>query len=114
MSVPVSPVSDPAKIPTPSAAPRSASDSVEVQSQLELVKMAFGELQPATLASGAVAIAFAIALSLEITSAFIWPWLVAMLLASGYRLWLANAFRLAAPTPDKIASWARRYTTATL
>jgi two-component system, sensor histidine kinase len=114
MSVPVSPVSDPAKTPAPSAAPRSSGDSVEVQSQVELVKMAFGELQPATLASGAVAIAFAIALSIEITSAFLWPWLVAMLIASGYRLWLANAFRLASPPPDKITGWARRYTTATL
>ncbi len=115
MSVPVPTASPPAV--TPRISPlRSRDHPIEIQTRVELVRMAFRELAGGTLASTATAVAFAIAVgaSLNISPLGISIWLALMVGVGGYRLWLAQAFFRANPTDATESShWGLRYVVAT-
>jgi signal transduction histidine kinase/CheY-like chemotaxis protein len=94
----------------PAATPAGRDHPVQIKTRIELVKMGYRELPGGTLASGGVAIAFAVAVATEIQSAALWWWLAIMLGISVYRLMLASAFRRAEPSaPDDYSRWGLRY-----
>ncbi|MBI4626493.1 MAG: response regulator [Verrucomicrobia bacterium] len=112
------PASESPATPAPAPAPgnetaRGREHPIETRTRIELVKMGFNELASATYASGATAIAFALALSMELSSPLLWGWLVAMVAVSGYRLWLAAAFKRAEPGAEESSAWGLRYVVAT-
>jgi signal transduction histidine kinase len=78
-----------------------------------LVKLAYRELKSATLASAAVAVAFAVALSTVLPWERLWTWLAFMLVVAGYRLVLARTFARAQRAPDESRRWGVHYVTAT-
>jgi signal transduction histidine kinase/CheY-like chemotaxis protein len=101
--------------PKPEALPpQGSSDPVEIKTRVELVRMAFRELNRATFLSGGLAIAFAVAALIVSGSLIIWPWIAFMLAATGYRVWLSRAFAAANPGPDKTPLWALRFVIATV
>lgn len=110
MSDPASTVSTP---PIPALPPAGRDHPVQVKTRIELVNIAYRELAGGTLASGAVAIAFALAVSTEIKSALLWWWLGAMLLVAFYRLGLGAAFRKAKPASEEYSRWGFRYIVGT-
>jgi signal transduction histidine kinase len=88
--------------------------TVEIKTRVALVRMAFAELKRATLASVAIAVVFAIAASMSTDSAAVWWWLGFMVAVTGYRLWLAAAFKRSNPGPDDTPRWALRFVVATV
>lgn len=92
--------------------PRPRDHPVEVQTRIELVRMAYRELTTGTIASAAAATAFAMAASTESTDQVIWWWLAIMLAISGGRIGLAGAFKRAQPTPEEFSRWGLHYVIA--
>ncbi len=115
------PPAAPAPAPTPKseatepASPTRSTHPVEVRTRVELVRMAFAELQSGALISGALAITFAITVCVvNHPSVTIAIWSLLMLGAVGYRIWLAKAFLAANPGPDETPKWALRLVYATV
>lgn len=100
----------------PTAPPASLSDdpSLVERTRVEVLKLAYRELKDASLASGAAAIAFAIAIGTVMPSLLVWLWLAAMLGTTGYRLRLAATFPRTGPVPRDHARWSRHHMAATL
>jgi signal transduction histidine kinase/ActR/RegA family two-component response regulator len=67
--------------------------------------MAFGELSGSTFASFGVAVALVIGVGRENRSTTLWWWLAAMGAIAGFRLWLAAAFKKAAPPDAACRQW---------
>ena len=116
MSAPVTTASSSA-VPflTESPAASSRDHPIQVQTRVELVRMAYRELTGGTLASGGVALAFAVGLALgtSTSATMILSWTGVMIAISVYRLWLVRAFKRAAPTVEESSSWGLRYVVAT-
>ena len=113
MPVPVPPATDSASPGPRPAAPATRDHSLEVETQIELVKMAYRELKAGTLASGGAAIAFTIAVCIEMPSTGLWVWLGVMLVFAGVRFWLVAAFQRVQPHAADFPRWRSRYITAT-
>jgi two-component system, sensor histidine kinase len=108
MSVPAPPASRPAS-PSPANTDIHASNGARgAEAQRDLLKVAFGALKEASLASGVAAIAFAIIASLETPSNAPWTWMVVMIVLSGCGVGLATAFRGAALEVSNFRSWRSR------
>ncbi len=107
MSAPASP--EPKPIPTDYEPARLLAPAVAVRTRAELVRVAYGDLTGATLTSTAVALAFGLAVWLELPSLQVWIWLAAMMAISGVRLWLALAFARADPGSAPGADWERSH-----
>jgi len=103
----------PTSAPTP-AAPDSSRAALEAQARFELLRLAYRELEDATFASGAIALAFAAALATLLPSPLVWIWLGAMAASAGYRLQIARAFHRAASTAADYGRWSRHHVAATL
>jgi signal transduction histidine kinase/ActR/RegA family two-component response regulator len=93
--------------------PRSREHPIEVKARMELVRLAYRELQGGTLASIAIVAAFAIAVGLEAPSTQLWAWLGFMLAVLGYRLWLGAAFNRKEPPQAQFPRWGFRYIVGT-
>jgi two-component system, sensor histidine kinase len=92
---------------------RTRDHPIEVAARVALVEMAFQELAGGTIASTGTAVAFAIVMAPSIASPLLWGWLALMMVVSGYRLWLATAFKRARPQPEECPRWALRFIGAT-
>jgi two-component system, sensor histidine kinase len=86
---------------------------VQTRVRIELVRMAFAELNGATLASAGVAAAFGIMLAVHAPSTTLWGWLAGLTAVLAYRFWLALGFRRTNPAPEHLSRWAARLITAT-
>jgi signal transduction histidine kinase/CheY-like chemotaxis protein len=94
-------------------APRPPDHAIEVQTRIELVRMAYRELPSGTLASTVIALAFTVAMSGEFSGAVLWAWLAVILATFGYRFWLAAAYTRATPDAVESRRWGLRYIVAT-
>lgn len=84
-----------------------------VRAEIELVRIAYGDLVNGTIASTGAAIAFAVAVNIEHPSQTLWTWLAVMLGLAGYRLLLARGYMNSESTAEAAAYWGNRYAFAT-
>lgn len=110
---PAPPSAEPAVV---NPVPRTKDHPIEIQTRIELVRMAYRELNRGTLASLAAAIGFAVLLDAAHPRPMVWGWLGAMVLVGAFRLGLSAAFKHAHPADNEFSAWGLRYvigTTAT-
>src|SRR5256885_1975288 len=77
--------------------PRTRAHPVEVQTRIELVKIAYRELGGGMVAAIVAAIGFAVALTVyeSAKAVVLGSWITFMIAVGGYGLWLARTFRAA-------------------
>jgi signal transduction histidine kinase/ActR/RegA family two-component response regulator len=97
----------------PANDPPRRGPAIEDRARVELVRLAYRELKDGTLASGATAVGFALAVGFEMPTTGLWVWLGVMLAISGYRLWLAAAFHRVELAAAAVPRWALRYVSGT-
>ncbi len=83
------------------------------RAEIELVRIAYGDLINGTVASTGAAIAFAIAVNIEHPSQRLWAWLAVMVGFAGYRLLLARGYAQSGQSADEASYWGKRYAVAT-
>ena len=114
--MPDSPASNPV-LPFVGAQPvaRSREHPIEVQTRVELVRMAYRELMTGTLASLGTALAFAAAVfgSSLSSPGMIGGWFAVIGGIALCRFWLAHAYQAASPSAEESARWGLRYIMAT-
>jgi signal transduction histidine kinase/CheY-like chemotaxis protein len=91
----------------------SATHSIELQTESELLKVAYGNLVNGALASIGGVMAFSLALTAAHPGQAQAPWVAAMAAITLYQLRLARAFARAKPDPDEVSRWSSRFVIAT-
>lgn len=103
-----------APAPAPPVPVQDGPGVIQNKARVELVRMAFAELDRGIITSGALAIVFTIATLWITDTLVVWGWLAVMLFATGYLLWLSRAFAKANPPPEQTPDWALRFVIATV
>src|SRR4051812_35146901 len=109
LHMPVSATTVPSNAPfvATKPAPRKRDHPIEIQTRIELVKMAYAELHRGAVTSGITAVAFAIGMEMsgDHPVAAVWLWPIFIAIAAAYGVWLAAAFQRATIPEAEFGRW---------
>ena len=98
---------------TTSPLPRRPNDSIEVQTRIELVEIAFRQLQAGTWISAVSVVVFALLVRNDVSSVTLAAWVSFMALPIGWAFWLARRFQTLQTRPAVDRRWALLLISAT-
>jgi signal transduction histidine kinase len=111
----IAPVPDAEKKETVAARPpvRSRDHPIEMKVRIEFVRMAYAELENSAVIVGVTGLIYAVALSVIAPNVLAWWWFGTVLILTAVQIWMAGAFRRAAPGPAESPVWGLRFVVTT-